>query len=91
MIPYKAPSYSVTEANMTRLIGCTCRASGLLHLLAFALAKADAGPLMEPSEEAAEGISWLALHIGEELKDAMDAAFDSPQPVTLQTPSQAAQ
>jgi hypothetical protein len=89
MTNYESPSHSVTDADMASLIGCACRANGLLHLLSFAIAKADEGPLMEPSPEAAEGISWLARQIGEDLKDAVAAAFDRP-PVTLQTPLQGA-
>lgn len=71
-------------------MGCAARANGLMHLLALAIVKADEGTANPPSDEAAEGITWLAAHTGSELDAAMSAAFAAPMG-TLENPPTAAQ
>jgi hypothetical protein len=73
----------VSSQKMEHLTGCASRASGLMHLLAVATVRGDGDA--EISEEIGEGLIWLAMHTGHELRDAMAAAFSAPL-VTLENP-----
>ncbi len=76
--------------EIEHLQACAFRASGLIHLLAVAAANTDEGYITQPSEEAAEGIFFLAMHTSSDLKAAVDAVSAAPLG-TLETQSLADQ
>jgi hypothetical protein len=63
----------VVESPIDLLTASATRAIGLMHLLAVAAAKTDKEPYQPPTPEEEEGILWLSMSTGEDLKAAVEA------------------
>jgi hypothetical protein len=70
---------TVAISHQDRLNECTLKVRGLLYLLATAVVKSDEGPFNGACEDENEGINYLSYSIGQDLADALHAAFETPE------------